>query len=171
MTTVILQIIVGIIFLVSGLAKLNSVEETLQDLIRYSIFSGALLKKVSYVLPYFEIILAISLILWGNQLIINIIALGIISLFLLIHVEAIIKKNTTECFCFGKLFKTRHGRGGLIQSLLLIVCILPNIFVQSSSFLAYINTSFELSMYVILCVSILGSINILMIRVIIDKIW
>lgn len=103
---------------------------------------------------------------------INIIAIGLIVMFILINFKVIVEKKQKKCFCFGKIIETKLGYGGLIQCLLLLLSIIPNIIFNGTN-LSTVLTHKEHLMYglEIIIISVFWTITLILIRLIFEIIF
>lgn len=118
----------ALVLFISGLLKVFSITNTIKMINKMGIFPSKLSNILGYLFPWIEISLAIVLFWRVDIFIINIITLLVFGIFIVINVSAIIENKQIECNCFGNFIKSKIGYGGLVQSILLILSIIPTLF-------------------------------------------
>ncbi|MGG0482405.1 MauE/DoxX family redox-associated membrane protein [Priestia aryabhattai] len=160
----------GFLLVISSLFKIISLRESAKSVHKITFIPEKTAILLGYLFPFFELVLAVLLVLRVNDFLVNITALIIISIFIIINSNAILKHSYAECFCFGKLLKSRMGMGGLIQSILLFLSILPNIIHNNSNVLTIFSfNEFNFEYLVLIVVSTLWTFTLILIRLSVDK--
>ncbi|HDX9647837.1 TPA: hypothetical protein ROY02_004186 [Bacillus cereus] len=170
--TLIFSVSVGLLFFISGLFKLIAIKEASQSIVEMNLMPEKLASIFGMLFPFLEIFLGVSLIIFNNNMFINIIAIGLIVMFILINFKVIVEKKQKKCFCFGKIIETKLGYGGLIQCLLLLLSIIPNIIFNGTN-LSTVLTYKEHLMYglEIIIISVFWTITLILIRLIFEIIF
>ncbi|AXR15607.1 hypothetical protein COC60_24770 [Bacillus thuringiensis] len=170
--TLIFSVSVGLLFFISGLFKLIAIKEASQSIVEMNLMPEKLASIFGMLFPFLEIFLGVSLIIFNNNMFINIIAIGLIVMFILINFKVIVEKKQKKCFCFGKIIETKLGYGGLIQCLLLLLSIIPNIIFNGTN-LSTVLTHKEHLMYglEIIIISVFWTITLILIRLIFEIIF
>ena len=100
------RIIIGCLFLISGLGKLLEPHQNFLYVIQsYEVLPGALETAASYIVPWVEFLAGVFLVLglWINYVLR--VFLILVASFLVIVSQALVRKlPITECGCFGELF-------------------------------------------------------------------
>ncbi|MDN3233549.1 MauE/DoxX family redox-associated membrane protein [Priestia megaterium] len=160
----------GFLLVISSILKIISLRESAKSVHKMTFIPEKIAILLGYFFPFFELLLAFLLILRVNDFLVNIIALITISMFIIINSNAILNHSQAECFCFGKLLKSRMGMGGLIQSIFLFLSILPNIVYNNShvsSLFSYDELNFE--NIALITVTTLWTFTLILIRISVDK--
>lgn len=131
--TLIFSTSVSIVFFISGFSKVLSLKEASLSLEQIDFIPKRLKRITGTVFPFIELTLAILLIIASSNFMINVITIILISVFILVNFQAINDRKPKSCFCFGKLIKTELGYGGLTQSLILLLFVIPNIVFNKSN--------------------------------------
>ncbi|EEM49105.1 hypothetical protein bthur0005_9300 [Bacillus thuringiensis serovar pakistani str. T13001] len=170
--TLIFSVSVGLLFFISGLFKLIAIKEASQSIVEMNLMPEKLASIFGMLFPFLEIFSGVSLIIFNNNMFINIIAIGLIVMFILINFKVIVEKKQKKCFCFGKIIETKLGYGGLIQCLLLLLSIIPNIIFNGTN-LSTVLTHKEHLMYglEIIIISVFWTITLILIRLIFEIIF
>lgn len=170
--TLIFSVSVGLLFFISGLFKLIAIKEASQSIVEMNLMPEKLASIFGMLFPFLEIFLGVSLIIFNNNMFINIIAIGLIVMFILINFKVIVEKKQKKCFCFGKIIETKLGYGGLIQCLLLLLSIIPNIIFNGTN-LSTVLTHKEHLMHglEIIIISVFWTITLILIRLIFEIIF
>ena len=134
---------VSSLFVLSGLAKLLSYRASVEHIANNEWIPKVFKKPIGYSLPIIEIICGISLIIRGDNFLVNLLMISIILVFLAVNLQAVLKHKVKDCHCFGKLIKTKTGSGGVIQTILMLLAVLPNllVLVQPLSVIQQLDTS------------------------------
>ena len=120
----ILRILVGLVFAISGLAKIFDIKIFSTILYQYNILPEIIIPYIAWILPIFEYVLGICLIFGILQnWILPILLLMSVAFFLLISFNLLIG-NIIECGCFGNLVKTMISWKTLVRDLSLISCLI-----------------------------------------------
>ncbi|MFP7416616.1 MauE/DoxX family redox-associated membrane protein [Priestia filamentosa] len=160
----------GLLLIISSCFKILSLQESAKSVYKIAFIHKKIATIIGYLFPFIELLVAILLIIQVSNIWVNTIAIIIISAFIIINSNAIFKHSNIECFCFGKLLKTKMGIGGLIQSLLLFFSILPNIIFNNSkviSIFSFNEYNFEYTALVIAIM--LWTLSLILIRTSLDK--
>ncbi len=159
----------GLVLFLSGVSKFFSIQENVSELKLLNVLSTRLINVLSYFLPLLEIIIAICLIAYSKFIIVEIFA-GILFLgFVFIHLDAVLGKKEEKCFCFGKFIKAKHGFGGLVQTFLLLISLIPSIVGSSANLYDIFTNSEHMNFALITFSSILWSIILIMSRRLMDE--
>ncbi|WP_083252913.1 MauE/DoxX family redox-associated membrane protein [Bacillus sp. F56] len=171
MITLVFSTGIGILFLLSGFSKVVALRESVASIKKLKLFSDIISTFLGLTFPFFEVALAILIILYKSSLIVNLVALCITVVFMLINYKMISDRKKISCFCFGNIIKTELGYGGLTQSFLMLGCFLLNIIITSQNSLLLIK-DIELKLLILYIVtSILWTITLLLIRSTIDLLY
>lgn len=160
----------GILLFISSVLKIISLKESSKFIYNMNFFPEKASKVLGYVFPFFELVISILLILRIYDIWINTVAMLIISVFIIINANAIFKHSHEECFCFGKFLKSRIGIGGLVQSVLLLFSLLPNMLFTNSEIINILSfNTYNIEFIVMGIAIILWVITLILIRTTIDK--
>ncbi|PFN00483.1 MauE/DoxX family redox-associated membrane protein [Bacillus cereus] len=160
----------GLVLFISGLFKIISIRESSNVMYKITFLPKKIAKIIGYLFPIIELLIATLLILRINNLLINTIAILMLSTFVIFNANAVLKHNHEECFCFGKILKTRMGIGGLVQSSLLLLSLLPNIVLSNLNIITIFSfESFNFEFATIIITIIIWATTLIVIRTIIDK--
>ena len=162
---------IGMLFFVSGLAKVFYLDKSSAFLVGLDILPKNVSIAIGYIFPFLELVVGVGLILQGNNIFVNIVAFGVITVFLLTHFRAIIQNNLQDCFCFGKLLTEKLGFGGVIQCSLMILAILPNIFFDGMSLLSFYQSNNITLFIVTLIVASFFAITLILVRHVNEKFY
>lgn len=168
---IILSMSVGFLLLISGITKFFSINETSQSLIDLGLVKIiSLSRSAAVILSAMEVFLAIGLILFSGYLFINISAFLVFLIFILINYKSVANNLKINCNCFGKILKTEYGYGGIIQSLIMIIIIIPNILSKNMSYINFYNIiPFRTSILIIIS-AFFATVTIILVRETIDLI-
>ncbi|UMY54736.1 MULTISPECIES: MauE/DoxX family redox-associated membrane protein [Paenibacillus] len=167
--SLIFRVGVGIVLLISGLSKLFSVVETTNDLKKFNFLPIKYLGFIALLIPIVEIVLSIFLIIKGNELIILTGCMAVFLCFMYTHISAMISNDNTNCSCFGKLIKSRHGFGGVLQANLLLISLIPSIIYKSNNLNFFFETNGQLEICIVIFISLLWGTNMILIRRVLDE--
>ncbi|MGM1034807.1 MAG: MauE/DoxX family redox-associated membrane protein [Bacillota bacterium] len=171
-THLVFSIGVGFLLMLSGLLKAISIRDSVESVVKLNIIPKRLSKVVGYSFPFIEVILGLSLIFFYNLIIVNILVLGIIFAFTFINYKITLERKRTNCSCFGKLVKSELGYGGLAQSLLMLLSILPAIVFESNNLFIQIGNQLKVfDFFIVLIASLLWSATLFVIRIIFDLLF
>lgn len=160
----------GFLLIISSLLKIISLHDSAKSVRKMTFIPEKIAMLLGYFFPFFELVLAILLVLRVNDFFVNTVAIIIISIFIIINSNAILKHSYAECFCFGKLLKSRMGMGGLIQSIFLFLSILPNIIYNNSHVLSLFSfNELNFEYIAIIIVTALWTFTLILIRISVDK--
>jgi uncharacterized membrane protein YphA (DoxX/SURF4 family) len=114
-----LRLALGILFLVSGFAKLTGLGSFVRTLESLNFLPVELIPFLSLAIPSVEIVLGI--LLSGGILLhyATRATLGLLIIFSIVILTQIISGNTTSCNCFGALFRGETDVSALLRNLLL----------------------------------------------------
>lgn len=155
----------------SSIFKLLALKKYLRALENYEFIPGAWKSVIGYGSPVVELLTGFALIWLPHEFFVNLVALGMFFVFLAIHVHAVLKNDKSTCMCFGEIIKSRYGMPGIIQSVLLIISILPNLLIvypvsHNQLFVSYgIDES-----AIALVLACLWGLNLITARLVLDKI-
>lgn len=152
-------------FLFSGGLKLIYYKHTRTTIIRIDIFPEKIAKAMSIILPVFEVAAAIILLLKENILI-YLLILGYLLFFVLLNLKTFLSNETKDCCCYGKLFKSKLGLGGLIHYTYWIVVWLGAMFGKK----ILLQEEFGLYNAFYIIISLIIVINGLMLRMLIESV-
>lgn len=160
----------GFLLVISSLLKIISLHESAKSVHKITFIPEKPAILLGYLFPFFELVLSVLLILRVSDFLVNIAALIIIGIFIIINSNAMLKHSYAECFCFGKLLKSRMGIGGLIQSIFLFLSILPNIIYNNSHpFTIFSFSEFNFEYLALIIVSALWTFTLVLMRLSLDK--
>jgi len=168
---IILSMSVGFLLLISGFTKFFSIDETSQSLIDLGLVKIiSLSRSAAIILSVMEVFLAIGLILFSGYFLVNITAFFVFLIFILINYKSVTNNLKIECNCFGKIIKTEYGYGGIIQSLIMIMIIIPNILLKNMSYINFYNI-IPISTSILLIISaFFATVTIILVRETVDLI-
>lgn len=160
----------ALILFISGFFKILSIKSAVELVLKFKFFPRKMGIPIGYLFPFVEILIAIYLLFNKDNLYINILTILIISVFVVINSKAIIEKMQMDCHCFGNIIKTKVGIGGLVQSLLMFLSILPNLFIVNSPYNSILFFEYSSIEFLILfSISVIWTITLILIRMTIDK--
>jgi len=133
--SLIFSISVSMLFFISGISKMLSLKQSASSIVKLELLPKKLATIIGFSLPFLEIVMSLALLLKGNSIIINIAMIGLIVVLIIINFRAINEGKQSDCFCLGKIVNTKIGYGGLIQCILLLLSLIPNIINESINFL------------------------------------
>jgi len=128
-----LRVIVGVIFLTAGIAKLPMQPEWVEVVMAYKILPLSLAKPYTSALPWLEIAIGSCLILGLFTRLFSLVSIPIIASFIAGNVIALSYSLSEGCGCFGELITVSHKGALVIDALLLIGVLL--IFFQRRHFM------------------------------------
>ncbi|WDF50308.1 hypothetical protein PQ460_20345 [Paenibacillus sp. KACC 21273] len=160
----------GLVLLFSGISKIFSIKENQNELKFLKIIPHYLLVPLSYLLPIFEVLLAISLLFRGDIIYVQILAIVLLLCFIFIHIDAMLNKKETKCFCFGNVISAKHGLGGLIQTILLLLSLIPSVLYLPSSLYLLMSEGVNINFYIILISAFFWGIILVLSRRLLDEI-
>ncbi|WIM40958.1 MauE/DoxX family redox-associated membrane protein [Paenibacillus sp. PK4536] len=161
---------VGLVLLFSGISKIFSIKENQNELKILKIIPNYLLVPLSYLLPIFEVLLAISLLFRGDIIYVQILAIVLLLSFVFIHIDAMLNKKETKCFCFGNMISAKHGLGGLIQTILLLLSLIPSVLYLPSSLYLLMSEDLNIKFYIILISAFFWGFILVLSRRLLDEI-
>ena len=114
-----LRLILGAVFLVSGLSKLLGPENFINEIDKINFLGSTVSHAAAYGFILFELVLGILLIFRFNKkvLILTTLTIAVLSCYLGFKV---ITHDTSDCGCFGN-FIYRSNMSALIQDILLLI--------------------------------------------------
>lgn len=167
----ILKLGTGLILVISGVFKIMSLNTYVSSLKKYKNINKTIRNIVGFTSPFIEVILGTLLVVYSGNKYIYLFSIVLFCLFILINLDAIVKKNISKCMCFGKVIETRYGKSGIIQSSLFILSILPSIFInEQAAFLNIIDKYNTLEMYMFFSVAAVWALTMILVRTTLDKI-
>lgn len=113
-----LRIILGLVFIVSAIAKAAGPEPFLREVGKLSFFTPALDMPIGYAFILFELFLGLLIVFKGGNSVLLVSGLTIFILSLYLAYKVIIH-DASDCGCFGN-FIYRSNLSALIQDLLLL---------------------------------------------------
>ena len=111
------QILLGVLFGWAALAKLGNVEAFALQVHNFRLLPAAAEHLVAIVLPWIELVAALSLVLGIRPRSGAIVAATLMALFTIAVAAAMARGLDFECGCFGTSDATRVGTGKLLQNL------------------------------------------------------
>lgn len=118
-----LRIVVGLIFIVSGLAKLWDLDEFVEIVSRYSIGESLGPPYVAVAICIAELLFGLGLILGANlrasALCLFVMMIG----FTVMSSWGFLEGRTSDCGCFGKLITRKSDLGLVIENLLICAAL------------------------------------------------
>lgn len=162
----------GLLLVISGVLKVIAIHDSAKSIENlYPVFKKNA-RKLGYLFPFFELLLGCLLIFYTYNIWVNSIAMILFSVFIIINTNAILKHDNTECFCFGNLIKSRMGFGGLIQSFLLLLCVIPNIFSKGFKISSvFMFKTYDFEHLAITVAIIIWALSLILFRITIDKVF
>lgn len=122
------RVVLGLVLLIAGLAKLPNRKEVIQAVANYEILPRFLTRPIGILLPWMEMGTAI-LLLSGK---IPTVAALFAAILLICFITAIwinlIRGKDFNCHCFGQLYQEKIGTGVLLQDLILLAFALEILF-------------------------------------------
>lgn len=119
--SIIERVVLGSVFIFAGVAKIPNIKSLIWEMQQYQLVPASLVPIVSYILPYFEIVLGVLLIL---GMLPRLAALGssvLLLAFTIAKVSAMIRGIDLEtCPCFGASVAL-HSTDSLILGIVLFV--------------------------------------------------
>lgn len=124
-----------IILLLSGTLKLVYIKYTVSTITLIEVFPAKIAKHIGYVLPLFEISMAV-LLCGINKKLVYIFIIGYLMFFISINLKFMYQDK--KCCCYGRLIKSKLGLGGVIHYTYWLMVVIIDILVQKD----YVNISF-----------------------------
>ncbi|MEW9702288.1 MauE/DoxX family redox-associated membrane protein [Paenibacillus sp. SI8] len=158
------------LFILSGVSKLLALKETVHSFEKVGFLTIRYSRLIGATLPFLEIIIALIIIIFGSNMIVVTIAIILIIIFIAINFKAMIENKHESCYCFGKLFPSKTGYGGFLQSTILLFSLVPSLF--WNSFSLHTLTSTTMFVYInVIVFALFWTITLLLFRVIIETIY
>jgi len=165
---VILKLAVAITFIFAGFSKLLWIRECSAFARDIGIFPRKIGAVLGFLMPLAELAVGTGLI-FSNNVLINIMAFGIVLFFIVLNLKSIIERQEKDCFCYGKIIKTKLSKGGLIHYLYILgALIFSNFIIRKGAADILFNTS-SLDMFIIIIISALVFINGIVMQMVLDK--
>lgn len=164
----ILKLSVSLTFIFAGFAKLIQIRNSSRFVKKLGIFPEKVGAMLGFFMPIIELVVGFTMI-FNNNIYIEIIALAIIMFFIGLNLKAVLDKKELECFCYGKLIKTKIGASGLIHYLYLLICLISSFFVNAEKITKLIYDYNFINQVFIIMAAMLIFINSIIIQVVIDK--
>lgn len=140
----IMALMIGMTFLLSGGAKLSDLQGTARITMMMGILPKSIAKIVGPSFPFVEIVVGALLLTGVQPLLVSVVAQLMIVSFLIINGKAIVEGKDIACNCFGRLLSGKIGLGGLFHSIILFGCGLIVIFYHEISFVSFVqHASYE----------------------------
>lgn len=161
----------GFLLVLSALFKILSLNAYVKSFNKYKNINKTIRKIIGFLSPFIEMIMGMLLIIFSEFLIINIFSVALFFIFILINVNAVIKREVSSCLCFGKIIETKYGKSGIVQSILLSTSLLPNVFIDDHIIFTDLIHSYrlvEINMFTL--TAIIWTLTLILIRTIIDKV-
>ncbi|MNK70816.1 Methylamine utilization protein MauE [compost metagenome] len=166
-----LSISVAVILFISGILKFLSLNELYKKIAELLAIDNFLVKIIGTVIPLFELLISVLLITYNESIFVNIISIIMTGIFISMNINGVAKRSLKDCLCFGKFFKTKLGYGGLIQSVLLFLSLIPGLLFKTTNSINFLFYEHNLSdITLVLFVSLLWSITLFIIRIQVDTI-
>ncbi|SHH47633.1 MauE/DoxX family redox-associated membrane protein [Virgibacillus chiguensis] len=167
--TIIFSVSVGFVLILSGIFKLFSTDELKKFIIDLKIINSGLSTILSRIFPIIEISIGSLLILFNNSILVNISAIILTFTFILVNLIALNKGEVKDCHCFGNIIKTKMGHGGVIQSSLLVLSLLPNFFNHNINLIDIANSMKTYEILAGLFISLIWSFSLIVFRIVIER--
>lgn len=108
--------------LLSGASKVFDLRSSGRSASSVGILPKSVGRIVGYILPFIEIIIAI-LLLYGVQTgVITAVAGLLFAAFITANTAVLVQGKDIACHCFGSLLRGTMGWGGLLHSIIMLVC-------------------------------------------------
>lgn len=119
------RLLLGLIFLVSALAKFFSLAAFGESLSSFGLFSSAIVPVLTYLLPTLELLLALAL-LFGVQVekTAQLCAVLLVIFIAAAASAAISGVEVENCGCFGELYRSSLGVGFFVRNGVLLLLLL-----------------------------------------------
>ncbi|MBT3813843.1 DoxX family membrane protein [Candidatus Woesearchaeota archaeon] len=122
LTTSIIRVILGLLFLISGILKIRKLKDFFFIVVQYGILKGKLARIFAYTLPFAELIIGLFLLINYLPFITAILTL----LLLLLSTSGLLyviykKKEMDDCGCYGGTVKVPIGLGKITENLIWIL--------------------------------------------------
>ena len=129
---IVLQIILGLVFLISGFTKLIDLDRFSEALANFKLINNEILNIVKYLLPILEIALGIFIISNLNSSLPSFISALILSFFTALIVAKLFEGEEINCGCFGALSSEKLNLFSVFRNILLtLVAILISAFYEN----------------------------------------
>lgn len=167
MIQIIFSYSISLIFFISGISKIFKIKETEKTIIKLNFFGENFSRIIGRSFPFFELVIGCLLLIYYNSILVNLITIFLILVFILINIYGLIHNIKDSCNCFGDWFKSKLGVGGLAQSTLMLILLVPNLFLRgtSNSFIYY--EDYQALTFIFTSV-IIFTANIIFVRIILD---
>jgi uncharacterized membrane protein YphA (DoxX/SURF4 family) len=123
------RIVVGGVFIWAGLLKILDTLEFAQSIANYRVFSRDLSFLIALVLPWFEVLCGILVILGIFRSASSLCLSGLLGAFLILITVTILRGLDVDCGCFGSI--GRHVDYRLLLTDIVLLYMTLNIFVTS----------------------------------------
>jgi uncharacterized membrane protein YphA (DoxX/SURF4 family) len=123
------RVVVGGVFIWAGLLKILDPLEFAQNIANYRVFSRDLSLLIALVLPWFEVLCGILVILGIFRSTSSLLLSGLLSVFLVLITVTILRGLDVDCGCFGSI--GRHVDYRLLLTDIILLYLTLNIFVSS----------------------------------------
>jgi uncharacterized membrane protein YphA (DoxX/SURF4 family) len=114
------QVVTGVLLGVAALAKLGDLPSFAVQIHNFRILPVPLENLAAVVLPWVELVAALSLVLGVRRRAGAVVATGLLAVFTLAVAAALARGLDIECGCFGTADASRVGLGKLLQNLALL---------------------------------------------------
>jgi len=158
---------IAMIFGLSGISKISNIKETEKTIMKLNFFRDDLSKAAGRMFPLFEIMISCLLFIYYKSILINIITIFVIFVFIIINIYGLLNNLKDSCNCFGNWFKSKLGLGGLAQSTIMLIALIPNLFINDPSNLLIHYADYQTIIFIIISV-IIFTVNIILVRIVLD---
>lgn len=145
--TIAIRILVGLILLLAGFFKLRAGQRWFYAVVQsYQLTSNSITTIISYILPYFELFLGLSLILGFFEWWSSLISFLLLSFFTILVSITYFRGINIDCGCFGKsklLSKQKSSKSIIQRNIILSSFLLLNLFLISPSNFGQYNHLFH----------------------------
>ena len=113
----IVKIILGLLFIISGIVKLPALKKFFLIVVQYGILKGLIARIFAYSFPFIEIIVGLFLLLDLNPILFS----GLVLLMILVSTSGVIyalykKKKMDDCGCYGIAIKIPIGPKKVLEN-------------------------------------------------------
>jgi uncharacterized membrane protein YphA (DoxX/SURF4 family) len=111
------QIWIGVVFLAAALGKISDPAAFAKQIHYFRLLPGGFENTVAIMLPWIELIAALSLLLRAHPRSGGIVTAGLMAMFVVVVAAALARGLDIECGCFGTSDASRVGTAKLLENL------------------------------------------------------
>lgn len=119
-----MRVVLGMIFLASGVLKLVDIHDFSEDVIRYGIIPESVALTISIVIPLSEFVLGGMLLLNYRTGIARLLLIGMVVIFTAVSGIKYMRGGETDCGCFGKVVERKTDTRLFIENAAIVAALL-----------------------------------------------